>query len=318
MKADTLVVLGTGGTIAGRSSRPDDRVGYTAGQIAVDDLLQGLPLPSGPAVVAEQVAQVDSKNMGPTVWRPLLERVQHHLGRPEVRGIVVTHGTDTLEETAYLLQALLNPAKPVVLTCAMRPATALVPDGPQNLADALAVASEAGARGVVAVCAGRIHGALEVQKVHTSRLDAFDSGDAGPIGAVDAGRCTVWRPWPDTTGHHDPERLPRLLALTAWPRVEWISSHAGATGEIVRALLAQQAEGGSPPLQGLMVAGTGNATLHDSLLEALLQAQEAGVRVWRTTRCAAGRVRPASDGELFTSVSLSPSKARLALMLDLV
>ena len=118
----------------------------------------------------------------------MLQRVEACLTDPEVRGVVVTHGTDTLEETAFLLQAVLAPAKPVVLTCAMRPSTALVPDGPQNLVDAMQVASEPGARGVVAVCAGQVHSARLVQKVHTYRTDAFDSGDAGPLGLVEAGR----------------------------------------------------------------------------------------------------------------------------------
>ena len=136
--------------------------------------LASLPL------VAEQVAQIDSKDMGFDIWRHLALRCAHWLAQADVAGIVITHGTDTLEETAFFLQAVLAPAKPVVLTCAMRPATALAPDGPQNVLDAVAVAAAAGARGVVVVCAGTIHGAADVAKQHTYRLDAFSSGDAGP------------------------------------------------------------------------------------------------------------------------------------------
>jgi L-asparaginase len=102
-------------------------------------------------------------------------------------GVVITHGTDTLEETAFFLHSVLAPAKPVVLTCAMRPATALSPDGPQNVRDAIAVAATAGAQGVTVVCAGTVHSGVDVQKVHTYRLDAFASGDAGPIGYVEEG-----------------------------------------------------------------------------------------------------------------------------------
>lgn len=319
-----LLVLGTGGTIAGRALQRGDHVGYRAGEVTVADLLAGIPVPAGWRVQAEQLAQVDSKDMGPGVWRPLLARVRDLLLQPDVAGLVITHGTDTLEETAYLLQRLLAPAKPVVLTCAMRPATALVPDGPQNLADALVVAAEPGARGVLAVCAGRIHSALEVRKVHHYRLDAFDSGDAGPLGLVEQGACTRFKPWP-ATDEPEPGRrlavLDRLLGQQPWPRVECLFSHGGMDGWLVRALLAQDAaQGRQRPdrLQGLVVAGTGNGTLHADLLAALLEAQAAGLRVWRTTRCASGRVLSAPDSQdPISAVALPPAQARLALLLEL-
>lgn len=323
-RPDRLLVLGTGGTIAGRAEQRGDHVGYRAGEVAVADLLAGIPVPTGWRVQAEQLAQVDSKDMGPDVWRPLLARVRELLEQADVAGIVITHGTDTLEETAYLLQRLLAPAKPVVLTCAMRPATALAPDGPQNLADALVVAAEPGARGVVAVCAGRIHSALEVRKVHHYRLDAFDSGDAGPLGLVEQGACTRFKPWP-AADEPEPGRrlaaLDRLLGQQPWPRVECLFSHGGADGWLVRALLAQDAALGRPRpdrLQGLVVAGTGNGTLHQDLLAALLEAQAAGVRVWRSTRCASGRVLlAAASPDLIPAVALPPAQARLALLLEL-
>src|SRR5690349_18879100 len=174
---DTItVLLGTGGTIAGTSARAGDNVGYTAAQLAIGDLLAAVPGLAGLPLESEQVAQLDSKDMSHAVWQRLAERVAAHLARPEVGGIVITHGTDTLEETAYFLQRLLAPAKPVVLTAAMRPATALQADGPQNVLDAVAVARTDGARGVVSVAAGAVHGAREVRKVHTYRLDAFGSG----------------------------------------------------------------------------------------------------------------------------------------------
>ncbi len=314
------VVLGTGGTIAGRAANAADHVGYTTGQVAVDDLLGGIraQLPEGSHWEVEQVAQVDSKDMGPEVWQPLLRRLQHHLARPEVDAVVVTHGTDTLEETAWLLQAVLAPAKPVVLACAMRPASALVPDGPQNLLDACTVALAPGARGVVAVCAGQVHAANHVQKRHTYRLDAFDSGDAGPLGVVEAGQLTLWQPWP----HGDGPRtglLERLLATAQWPRVEWVSSHAGADGALVHALLAHSQTEGVPALRGLLVAGTGNGTLHRSLEAALQTAADAGVQVWRVSRCAQGRVLAASDARWpVAPAGLSAAKARLALQLHLV
>src|SRR5512139_2308283 len=134
---EKIVVLGTGGTIAGTATGAGDSRNYRAAQLAVGELLAGLPRPGGCEVLSEQVAQVDSKDMDLAVWQQLLQRCLHWLAQPEVRGLVITHGTDTLEETAYLLQTVLAPRKPVVLTCAMRPATALDADGPQNLLDAL-------------------------------------------------------------------------------------------------------------------------------------------------------------------------------------
>lgn len=319
--ARRLVVLGTGGTIAGQAREAGDNVGYTSGQVGVHQLLEGVqalaahvPALSGWDLEAEQVAQVDSKDMGPTVWRALMVRVAHHLARPEVAGVVVTHGTDTLEETAWLLQAVLGPTKPVVLTCAMRPATALVPDGPQNLMDALCVAASPGARGVVAVCAGLVHQAHHVQKVHTYRLNAFDSGDAGPLGCVEEGRLRLWQDWPQSEAHGP--LLERLLSQVAWPRVEVIVSHAGADGALVRALLA--AAGAGEPLRGLVVAGTGNGTVHADLLDALHQAQAVGVVVWRGTRCAYGQVVAGPHETLPDTAGLSPVKARLSLMLALL
>ncbi|MEY5099161.1 MAG: hypothetical protein RJA36_1880 [Pseudomonadota bacterium] len=318
MAADTLVVLGMGGTIAGRARQSGDLVGYRAGEVGVGDLLHGIPVPAGLRVEAEQVAQVDSKDMGPAVWRALVEAVRRQLLRPEVRGIVVTHGTDTLEESAWLLQRLLNPRKPVVLTCAMRPASALVPDGPQNLADALVVAAQPAARGVVAVCAGRIHAGAEVRKVHHFRLDAFDSGDVGALGAVEQGGCMLWRPWPDMGADFDPGLAERLLACAEWPRVECLFSHGGADGWLVRALLAHARREGPERLRGLVVAGTGNGTLHEDLLAALRQAQAQGVEVRRTTRCASGRIIDGGQPHAVASLPLPPAQARLALLLELL
>ena len=197
------------------------------------------------------------------------------------------------------------------MTCAMRPATALAPDGPQNILDAVAVASTHGARGVVAVCAGVVHSALDVRKTHTYRLDAFSSGDAGAVGYVEEGAVRKVRAWPDAAegGWH---RRPGPAALAGeWPRVEIIMSHAGANGSLVQALVTQG-------VQGIVVAATGNGTIHRDLESALLQAQAAGVRIVRATRCEEGRVLPAGGDTIADSRGLSPVKARIALMLELM
>ncbi|PIF78680.1 L-asparaginase [Variovorax sp. 54] len=306
-----VVVLGTGGTIAGKAASSGDNIGYTAGQVGVADLLGGIEAPTGVTLVAEQVGQLDSKDMDADTWRQLAARCAHWLAQPDVAGIVVTHGTDTLEETAFFLHAVLMPTKPVVLTCAMRPATALSPDGPQNVRDALAVASMAGAQGVTVVCAGAVHSGLDVQKVHTYRLDAFASGDAGPVGYVEEGEVRRVRAWPQGASL-DASRLEAVSK--PWPRVEIVMSHAGASGAIVEALLLPSAE----PLRGLVVAATGNGTVHHALEAAALKAQATGVAVLRATRCTNGRILPKPGDGLRDAGALTPVKARVALVLELL
>ncbi len=305
-----VVVLATGGTIAGTAADPRDNIGYRAAQLGIAELLAAVPALQGLPLVAEQVAQIDSKDMSFDIWRTLALRCGHWLAQDDVCGLVITHGTDTLEETAFFLQSVLAPAKAVVLTCAMRPATALVPDGPQNLVDAVAVASTPGARGVVAVCAGTIHGAFDVAKQHTWRLDAFSSGDAGPIGYVEEGAVRRLRDWPGRDGDR-PLGLDELSGVLRWPRVEIVMSHAGAGRAVVDALVAQGVD-------GLVVAATGNGTVHHELELALRQAQAGGIKVLRATRCAQGRILAHPDNALPEAGALSPVKARVRLMLELL
>jgi L-asparaginase len=283
----------------------------------VADLLAGLPTAAmfggADRFMVEQLAQIDSKDMGFEVWVKLAQRVAHHLSQSEVQAVLITHGTDTLEETAYFLHALLMPSKPVVLTCAMRPATALVPDGPQNLMDALAVAVSPGAGGVSVVCAGAVFGAEDVQKIHPYRLNAFGAGDAGPIAYVEEGRLRQLRSWPHASTGLLEGRAALLgrLTDTRWPRVEVVMSHAGADGWVVRALV----EAG---VQGLVVSTTGNATVHQDLEAALLEAMAKGVKVLRATRCTEGRILEGAHDALPAAPGLNSAKARIALMLELM
>jgi len=306
--ASTIVVLGTGGTIAGTSAVAGDNVGYTAAQIGVSQLVQAVPALAAAPLECEQVAQIDSKDMGFAVWRTLALRAAHHLARADVAGIVVTHGTDTLEETAYFLQRVLAPTKPVVMTAAMRPATSLQADGPQNLLDAVRVAGYTGAQGVVAVVNGQVHSAHDVRKTHTYRVDTFSSSDAGPLGVMEEEKLRLWRAWPHGIAM-GAERLP--ADVSAWPRVEIIGSYAGASGAVVRALCASG-------VQGLVVAATGNGTLHHELEAALLEAQANGVRVLRSSRCLNGRVLVKADDRLPSADDLTPVKARVELMLGMM
>lgn len=345
-KTKQIIILGTGGTIAGKSAVASDNVGYVASQIGVEELLAAIPSlasADGNAVysglhqafelVCEQVAQIDSKDMNFEVWQRLLSRCQYWLAQPDVQGVVITHGTDTLEETAFFLHATLQTHKPVVLTCAMRPSTAIAPDGPQNLLDALAVASSDGAQGVnmdglsgvVAVCAGTIHSAVDVQKVHNYRLDAFSSGDAGALGYVKEGQIDIYRKYEVNSrlagvfiAASAINNIAKLISLPHdLPRVEIVLNHSGASGAIVDALLAQRKTATSNKLAGIVVAATGNGTISKTLEQALQTAESNGVVVWRSSRCAFGTLVGNADKQFGDSAGLTPVKARIALVLQL-
>ncbi len=311
--ARTLVVLGTGGTIAGSAASADDNVAYRAATLPVAALIATLQIPAGVRVESEQVAQLDSKDMDFPTWRRVAVSVARHLARSEVAAIVVTHGTDTLEETAYFLQRVLAPGKPVVLTAAMRPATSRLADGPQNLADAVAVATTPGARGVVAVVAGKVHSSLDVRKVHPYRLDAFGSGDAGPVALVEEGGLRQLRPWPDSPQPAlAADRLPSGAA--AWPLVAIVGSGAGADARTVRALV-------DAGCAGIVVAATGNGRVHVALEAPLREAMARGCLALRSTRCLDGRVidaSPAAADEIPSAGALTPQQARVELIVRLL
>jgi len=308
-----LVVLGTGGTIAGSAASADDNVAYRAATLPVATLVASMSVPAGVVVESEQVAQLDSKDMDFATWRALAVRVAGHLARREVAAIIVTHGTDTLEETAYFLQRVLAPAKPVVFTAAMRPATSRLADGPQNLADAVAVATVPGGRGVVVVVAGAVHSALDVRKVHPYRLDAFASGDAGPIGRVEEGRLRSFRAFPGSEAAKPAlDRLP--VDPSAWPWVAIVTSGAGADARAVRALV-------DAGCAGIVVAATGNGRVHGALEAPLREAMARGCAVLRSTRCLDGTVIDAvaaSGTDIPSAGALTPQQARVELIVRLL
>jgi L-asparaginase len=308
---DPLVVLvATGGTIAGQASSPTDTTGYTAGSMSVATVVAGVPPLATRRLEIDVVAAMDSKDMDAATWQRLAVRVAHHLQRPDVAGIVVTHGTDTVEETTYFLHRVLAPSKPVVFTAAMRPATALSPDGPANLLDAVALAGAPGAEGVMLQFAGAAWHPVGLRKVHTLRTDAFAGSDTGPVARLEGGRLRVFRDWP----HGEPLGLARIARPTQdWPRVEIVMNHAGADGRLVQACLAAG-------VQGIVVAGTGHGSMSIQLEAALVQARLAGVLVRRASRCAFGPVlakgEGAEDGEAVGE--LSAVQARVELLLELL
>lgn len=323
MGQSKLVILGTGGTIAGRADSQSQGVGYKAGQITVQSLLEAVPdleqQALGP-VQTQQIAQVDSKDMDWPVWRALLRACTQALEDADTGAVVITHGTDTLEETAWLLHSLLPATKPIVLTCAMRPATALLADGPQNLRDAVTVAASGGRSGVWVVAGGEVHAAAQVQKVHPYRLQAMRSVEGGPQALVEEGRVRWLVPdapsspaAPSARAMVPAAMSSDLLALDELPWVEVVFSGALARASGVDALVAAG-------VRGIVVAGTGNATVHEGMEAALQRARDKGVWIWRGTRCAEGL--PVASG-LGTNpaeadlAQLPVAKARIAMMLAL-
>jgi L-asparaginase len=311
-----VVILGTGGTIAGTGSDPDQPWRYQAAQRSVAQLISAVPELGAHAIEAVQVAQIDSKDMGWAVWRAIGEALDQHLRRPDVLGVVLTHGTDTLEETAYLLHRLLGACKPVVLTAAMRPATATDADGPRNLLDAVAVvraAAERGLHGVLVVMAGRVWSGAHVRKAHSCALDAFDGGGHAPLAEIDEAGAVRFSPlpWPEPGA----AGLDRLAAVRP-PRVELVFSHADADGWVVDAMLAHGNQ--ADLLAGLVVACTGHGTVHLGLAAALERAESQGVTVRLSSRVARGGVQSREGDRWPACGDLTPAQARVALLVDLL
>lgn len=336
-----VLILGTGGTIAGTGHDPERTWAYQAAQLGVAQLVAAVPELAGLSLAMHQVAQIDSKDMAWPVWQALAQALQAAMQDEAVEAVVITHGTDTLEETACFLHHLHDGRKPIVLTAAMRPATAADADGPRNLRDAVRVAREAarlGLGGVVAVLQGRVWSGAAVRKAHSHALDAFDAGGAAPLALLDddgtlrdsaGGRVSApSHGWPrgEAMGW-------ALVAAHTLPRVEIVLSHADADGWLVDAALRQsqfdasaEAMAHAPPrhaqtlwpLRGLVVAATGHGTVNAGLAAALQRAAAQGVVVWRSSRVARGGVTP-REGDVWPAAgTLTPAQARVVLQLRLL
>lgn len=310
-----ISVLATGGTIAG-SATSQTEAAYTAGQLGVELLLSSVPQLSTLADLSgEQIANVGSQDMSDDIWLTLARRVNALLDKPDVGGIVITHGTDTLEETAYFLNLTVKSEKPVVLTAAMRPATALSADGPLNIYNAVAVAvdPQAAGRGVLIVVNDDIHGARGVSKSHTTDVQAFDAGEYGLIGTALYGKNRWYRvPWKA----HTTETPFSISKIEALPRVDVLYVTAGMSADLVDAAVASGA-------RGIVMAGVGNGNMPASVLAAVQRAVEAGVLVVRSSRTGHGAVR--RNGEInddavgtVAAAELNPARARILLKLALL
>jgi L-asparaginase len=321
-KNQKIVVLGTGGTIAGESNSENEGFAYQAAQRSIHDLLQAVAGPSqtlpshleGFQIETEQICQIDSKDMSFPIWQTLALRCDHWLSQPDVHSVVITHGTDTLEETAYFLSQVVQRNKPIILTCAMRPANFKDADGPQNMRDALNAATQMSGDGVWLVAAGEIHNSLHVQKVHPTRINAFDSGERGPAALVRDDHI-LWQT--DSyeravqMNHLEGFNIQALTAPEEWPWVEIIMNHVQSTGRHIQLLV-------DAGVKGLVVAGTGNASVSQPMKEALLAAQSMGVKVCIASRCNQGPLMQTANHAFAISGELNPAKARVALILNLM
>ena len=309
-----VIILATGGTIAGSAAEGTAVTGYQAGALGVETLIKAVPEVKDYAhVTGEQIASLDSKDMNDEVWLKLARRVNELLARDDADGIVITHGTDTLEETAYFLNLTVHSKKPVVITGAMRPATAISADGPMNLLNAVRLAADPQAydRGVLVCLNDQIDSARHVTKAHTTSLDTFKS-PLGPLGCMNDGHPTFYnRVDRRHAGHTEFD----LKGADRLPYVKVIYGHAGDDALFVDAAIKAGA-------RGLVYAGTGNGSIHKDAEEALARAAQAGIIIVRSTRTGSGTVIPAeqsyAEAGFLNGDSLNPQKCRILLQLALM
>ena len=309
-----VIILATGGTIAGAGAA-SDRAGYTAGKIPIDDLIGGIPTIKKVAnITGEQIASVGSQDMTVDIWKKLAIRINEINKNKEAEGIVITHGTDTQEETAYFLDLVLTGDKPVVLTGSMRPATAISADGPKNLYDAITIAASPKSigRGVLVSFNEGIYDARDVMKLSTTKTNAFGSPNTGPVGQAYDGRVEYYL---KSEREVKPNQPITLTADTKLPRVDIVYMYADAPPDEIDMLVSKKVD-------GIVIAGVGNGNFNKAYTDAVKRAVAAGIIVCRASRTPSGRVvlhDEINDEELGTIVSddLTPQKARILLMLGL-
>jgi L-asparaginase len=311
-----IAILATGGTIAGAQPDTSDP-GYKAGSVSVDTILAAVPGLSDIADFdGEQVANIGSQDMNDAVWLKLARRINEIGKEGKIDGIVITHGTDTYEETAYFLNLVVKTDMPIVLVGSMRPSTAISADGPMNIYNGVVVATlpEARGRGVLAMMNDDLHYARRVTKTNTTHLDTMRSPNGGRAGTCDTGKCTLFGP---TVKRHTTKSEFSLPAeLTALPPVAIIYAHANLDDTLIRAA----ADAG---IKGIVVAGVGDGNMTQPALDALTDLAKKGVVVVRSSRVGSGIVKrnvEVDDDKLgfVAAMDLNPQKARILLQAGLL
>lgn len=284
-KLPKIVILGTGGTIVSSGDDPLMLTGYRIKGLNVETLLCAVPeLQYFARIEAHQIANIDSSSMTFSIWLELGRAIEKAAADPDTAGIVVTHGTDTMEETAWFTHLTAKTQKPIVFTGAMRPATALSADGPLNLLNAVRIAADpkAAGRGVLVALNDVILSARDAMKISPTNAAAFGPNVQGPLGLI-AGAEILWLGRPERAfGSETPFSIPKLAALEI-PRVDIVYSHADDDGVMVRAACAAGA-------RAIVHAGTGNGSIHCCTDEALADAADAGVLIIRASRVTTGAV----------------------------
>ena len=314
-KKPNVVILATGGTIAGAAAT-GTQAGYTSGAVTIDAMLAAVPSVKDMAnVKGEQISNVGSQDMSFEIMLAVAKRINALGPSNDVDGIVITHGTDTMEETAYFLNLVVKTEKPVVMVGSMRPSTAVSADGPLNLYNAVGVAIDpnARARGVLVVMNDWIHAAHSLTKTSTTAIQTFMSPLHGVVGVASYGKndfynAPVWR--------HTTKSEFDVAGVSKLPRVDVILAYADMPSDLIDASVTNGAK-------GIVIAGVGNGNMNKASLEAAARAAKKGVIVVRSSRVATGSVGrnvEVNDDELgfIASDELNPQKARVLLSLALL
>lgn len=309
-----IKILATGGTIAGSAEAADKLTGYTAGTMGVESLISAVPQLADVAEVSgEQLANIDSCDITSDLWFKLAARCNELMADANVDGIVITHGTDTLEETAYFLNLTVKGTKPVVLTGAMRPATAISADGPLDLLNAVKTAAcrEACGKGVLVVMNDIIMAARYATKTSAFKVEAFQAVPYGQLGTI-AGGMVYFEAAINKC--HTVNSVFAGKNYTSLPRTDIIYTHCDDDGVFIEASLKAGA-------QGIVYAGSGMGSIHKGAEQALMNAAAQGFAVVRSTRVSEGRVLPANPkweaAGFISGGNLNPQKARILLQLAL-
>lgn len=310
-----VVILATGGTIAG-AAESGTQSGYTSGQVTIDAMVNAVPgIQDLASIKGEQISNVGSQDMSFEIILNLANRIDELCATNQVDGIVITHGTDTMEETAYFLNLVLKTDKPVVLVGSMRPSTAVSADGPLNLYNGVAVAGDPNSkgRGVLLVMNDWIHSAQTLVKVSTTAVQTFMSPIKGLIGTTAYGVNEFYR-YPYSTFGAKSEFF--VKGVNELPRVDIIYGDVDMPADLIDASVERGAK-------GIVIAGVGNGNIPKAALEACAKASKNGVMVVRSSRVATGNVGrnvEVNDDELGTiaSYDLNPQKARILLTLALL
>ena len=308
-----VYILATGGTIAGSGSSAT-KSNYSAGQVAIGTLLDAVPAIKDVAnVEGEQVVNIGSQDMSDEVWLVLAKRVNELLARADVSGIVITHGTDTMEETAFFLSLVVGSGKPVVLVGAMRPSTAISADGPANLYNAVVTAASPASRdrGVLVCMNGKVYGAADVTKTNTTSVETFQSPNSGAIGYIHNGEVRYYHT--SCAGVNTPYF--DIDGLKSLPKVGIAYGYSNVEGDVVDMMIDKH-------YKGIVYAGVGNGNIHKNVFPELEKARKDGIIVVRSSRVPTGATTLDAEVddnkyEFVASWGLNPQKARILLMLAL-